>query len=58
MSTSPTASPPAADDALVPPGSWRVSEASQIGFTGLAVGAHVKITLLVVAVSDDLTALA
>src|SRR6266700_1871703 len=33
MSTPATVSPPAAGDALVPPGSWRVSEESVIGFT-------------------------
>lgn len=44
MSTSRTVSAPAAGDALVPPGSWRVSEESLIGFTvrslGRAVNGH------------------
>jgi polyisoprenoid-binding protein YceI len=42
MSTSPTLSPPAAGDALVPPGSWRVSEESLIGFTVKSLGRTVK----------------
>jgi polyisoprenoid-binding protein YceI len=42
MSTSPTVSPPAAGDALVPPGSWRVSEESLIGFTVRSLGHTVK----------------
>src|ERR1700726_1744851 len=42
MSTSPTLSPPAAGDALVPPGSWRVSEESQIGFAVRSLGRTVN----------------
>jgi polyisoprenoid-binding protein YceI len=42
MSSSPTISPPAAGEDLVPPGSWRVSEDSQIGFEIKALGRTVK----------------
>ncbi len=42
MSTSPTLSPSAAGDALVPPGSWRVGEESLIGFTVRSLGRTVK----------------
>jgi polyisoprenoid-binding protein YceI len=42
MSTSLTVSPPPAADALVPPGSWRVSEESLIGFTVKCFGRPVK----------------
>ncbi|MCW3026386.1 MAG: YceI family protein [Solirubrobacterales bacterium] len=42
MSTSATISPPAARDALVPPGSWQVSEESEIGFAIKGLGRTVK----------------
>jgi polyisoprenoid-binding protein YceI len=42
MSTSPTVSPPAVGDALVAPGSWRVSEESEIGFLVRSLGRAVK----------------
>jgi polyisoprenoid-binding protein YceI len=42
MSTSPTISPPEARDALVPPGSWQVSEESEIGFALRGPGRTVK----------------
>jgi polyisoprenoid-binding protein YceI len=42
MSSSPTLSPPAAGDALVPPGSWRVTEESLVGFTVKSIGRTVK----------------
>jgi polyisoprenoid-binding protein YceI len=42
MSASPTISPPAAGEDLVPPGSWRVSEESQIGFAVKGLGRTVK----------------
>jgi polyisoprenoid-binding protein YceI len=42
MSTSPTVSPPAIGDDLVPPGSWRVSEESEIGFLVRSLGRAVK----------------
>jgi polyisoprenoid-binding protein YceI len=49
MSSSPTIStpapapsPPAAGDDLVPPGSWRVSEQSEIAFTVKSLGRSVK----------------
>jgi polyisoprenoid-binding protein YceI len=42
MSISPTIPPPTTRDALVPPGSWRVSEESQIGFAVKSLGRTVK----------------
>lgn len=42
MSSSLTLSPPTAGEDLVPPGSWRVSEESQIGFTVKSLGRAVK----------------
>jgi polyisoprenoid-binding protein YceI len=42
MSSSPTISPPAAGNDLVPPGSWLVGEESRIGFTVKALGRTVK----------------
>jgi polyisoprenoid-binding protein YceI len=42
MSTQATISAPAAGEALVPPGSWRVSEESEIGFTVRSLGRAVK----------------
>jgi polyisoprenoid-binding protein YceI len=42
MSSSPTFSPPATGEDLVPTGSWRVSEASQIGFAVKGLGRTVK----------------
>jgi polyisoprenoid-binding protein YceI len=40
--TTPAVSPPEAEDALVPPGSWRVSEESLIGFTVRSFGRNLK----------------
>src|SRR2546421_12796732 len=42
MSSSPTTSPPATGDALVPAGSWRVGEESQVGFSVKGLGRMVK----------------
>jgi polyisoprenoid-binding protein YceI len=42
MSTSPTVFPPAAADALVPPGSWRISDDSLVGFAVRSLGRTVK----------------
>jgi polyisoprenoid-binding protein YceI len=42
MSTSPTVSQPAAAEALVPPGAWRVSEESSVGFAVRSLGRTVR----------------
>src|ERR1700737_944760 len=42
MSTSPTVSPPAVGEPLVPLGSWRVSEESEVGFLVRSLGRAVK----------------
>jgi polyisoprenoid-binding protein YceI len=42
MSSAATASPPASRDDLVPPGSWRVREESEIGFAVKGLGRTVK----------------
>jgi polyisoprenoid-binding protein YceI len=42
MSSTPTLSPPATDDALVPPGTWRVTEESLIGFSVRSLGRTVR----------------
>jgi polyisoprenoid-binding protein YceI len=42
MSSSPTIAPPSARDVIVPTGSWRVSEESEIGFAVKGLGRTVK----------------